>query len=138
MKKIFITAISMLLAIICYGQENYVKSYTARDTIKTSLVPITDPNKVQYSVQYLDGLGRPKQSIIRRGSPNEKDLVSFQVYDEYGRSLRQYLPFVRQTTNAAYDAGSIAQQKDFHKSHYDSINGKYAFSDVESGNFPAE
>ena len=131
MKRIITTAICLFCAILSYGQENYVKSYAARDTIKTSLKNVSDHNRVQQSVQYLDGLGRPKQSVILKGSPLGKDVVSFQVYDEYGRSLKQYLPFVRQTTDGRLTTGSETLQRNFYENQYDSVNGQFAFSEAE-------
>ncbi|WP_291529133.1 DUF6443 domain-containing protein [Bacteroides sp. UBA939] len=44
------------------------------------------------NVQYLDGIGRPVQSIQRKITPSGKDLVMLQEYDAYGRESNTWLP----------------------------------------------
>ncbi|QYK17385.1 hypothetical protein K0U91_04445 [Chryseobacterium chendengshani] len=55
----------------------------------------TDPDqtiKTSETVQYLDGLGRPKQIVNIKASPLGRDVVSHIVYDQYGRQALDYLP----------------------------------------------
>lgn len=95
MKKIIIP-IAIFLAGLANAQlsqnENYV--YT-----KTYL---SDPDgsqpKVSETVQYVDGLGRPKQVISIKGSPGGKDIVTPVVYDAFGRQTRDYLPVPQSST----------------------------------------
>ena len=63
--------------------ENYVLSTTYLKEDKSK--------KIQ-SVQYVDGLGRPKQSIAIKANPAGKDLVIPVEYDDYGRQAKSYLP----------------------------------------------
>ncbi|WP_199119244.1 DUF6443 domain-containing protein [Pedobacter sp. ASV28] len=77
---------------------NYVRTYDA-------LAPMTDPNQlllkgmqdVRQTTQYLDGLGRPIQTVIRQGSlitgGAATDLVSPNLYDQFDREQYKYLPF---------------------------------------------
>jgi RHS repeat-associated protein len=46
------------------------------------------------TVQYFDGLGRPLETIVTRGSPSKKDIVQPVVYDATGRESVKYLPYV--------------------------------------------
>lgn len=76
--------------------ENYVYS-------RTYLAPVTESNpyapQIQ-SIQYFDGLGRPKQSVAIKASPTGKDLVTPIVYDGFGRQHLDYLPIPQSgTTN---------------------------------------
>ena len=52
---------------------------------------------VKQLTQYLDGLGRPIQTVIKQGSlitaSSPVDLVTSTVYDSIGREHYQYLPF---------------------------------------------
>ncbi len=41
---------------------------------------------------YLDGLGRPMQTVNMKGSPGLLDVVQPVVYDVYGREAKKYLP----------------------------------------------
>ncbi|WP_218159227.1 DUF6443 domain-containing protein [Pseudarcicella hirudinis] len=93
----------MLLILVCnsiWGQSkpnNYV-----RETIhKESTVTVGDysnPYKVQHKVTYLDGLGRPIQTVmVQQGSKGE-DIVIGMEYDNIGRMSKETVPF-------AVDAG---------------------------------
>lgn len=50
------------------------------------------PDK-QTSYDFVDGLGRPLQSINVKSSPGQNDQVSFHQYDEFGRELKSYLSY---------------------------------------------
>ncbi|MDR4894418.1 MULTISPECIES: DUF6443 domain-containing protein [unclassified Chryseobacterium] len=66
--------------------ENYVYS-------KTYLSDPTLANvKSSETVQYFDGLGRPKQIVNVKASPLGKDVVTPIVYDGFGRQVLDYLP----------------------------------------------
>lgn len=70
--------------------ENYVytKSY-----LKYPLPNDQNQNtKISENVEYFDGLGRTKQIVNVKSSPQEKDVVTHIVYDELGRQVREYLP----------------------------------------------
>jgi RHS repeat-associated protein len=96
MKKIIIPIAALLFSGILQAQlstaENYVYS-------KTYLSDPTEPNvRTSETVQYFDGLGRPKQVINIKASPANKDVVIPIVYDEFGRQTRDYLPVPQQST----------------------------------------
>ncbi len=63
--------------------ENYVSSTTCLDA---------DCVKKAWSVQYFDGLGRPKQVVGVKASPTGKDIVTPIVYDGFGRQTDSWLP----------------------------------------------
>ncbi|WP_288443868.1 DUF6443 domain-containing protein [uncultured Chryseobacterium sp.] len=66
--------------------ENYVYS-------KTYLSDPTLANvKSSETVQYFDGLGRPKQIVNVKASPLGKDVVTPIEYDAFGRQVLEYLP----------------------------------------------
>ena len=72
--------------------ENY--TYT-----KTYLSDPTLPNpKTDETVKYEDGLGRPKQFISIKATPNGKDVVVLNEYDSFGRQVKNYLPIPQSGT----------------------------------------
>ncbi|CAA7196728.1 DUF6443 domain-containing protein [Chryseobacterium potabilaquae] len=72
--------------------ENYVSS-------KTYLSDPTQPNvKTSETVQYFDGLGRPKQVVNVKASPQGKDVVTHIEYDAFGRQSKDYLPIPQSST----------------------------------------
>jgi RHS repeat-associated protein len=81
--------------------QNYVITQTPRvsgvtsdDALRTAAA---DKNKVQTTIQYFDGLGRPMQTLQKEASPVGNDIVQHVAYDVYGRTTLQYLPYVPTT-----------------------------------------
>jgi len=94
------------------SKVNYIRSW---DALAPEQNPVTLSGRnlqdVRQTTAYFDGLGRPIQTVVKKGSlvtnPSAPassaaavDLVSAVVYDEFGREQRKYLPF------AANNAGS--------------------------------
>ncbi len=111
--------------------KNYVRIWAAT-------APQPDPNalltsglrEVIQTTQYLDGLGRPLQTVIKQGSlitssSSAIDLTSMVEYDAFGKETYKYLPSPANNTgsNASITDGNFklnpfAQQAVF----YNSIN----------------
>ena len=98
---------------------NYVRT-------REAVAPIADPGtfnsagytQVKQSTQYLDGLGRPLQTVVKQGSPLVKDMVSPVVYDAYGRETYKYLPYVSTTDNGNFKLNPFSEQASFMSSQY--------------------
>ena len=76
---------------------------------------------------YYDGLGRPLQNIAVGAAPDGKDIVSFSVYDSYGRQADAYLPFAcdasgKYLRNVAY------KQDAYYKRRYGAQSTCYPFT----------
>jgi RHS repeat-associated protein len=56
--------------------------------------------ELMQTVQYSDGLGRPIQTIQVQASPFGFDVIQPVAYDQYGREITKYLPYVPQTGNS--------------------------------------
>ena len=54
--------------------------------------------ELMQTVQYLDGLGRPIQTVQVAASPQDKDLIAPQSYDQFGREVNKYLPYTLTST----------------------------------------
>ncbi|MEL7144857.1 MAG: DUF6443 domain-containing protein, partial [Bacteroidota bacterium] len=104
--KIPFSILLMLFLAVSLSAQNYVRTYTARENSTLPLSGITDEDKVIQSTQYFDELGRPLQSVVRRGSPNRLDIISGTVYDANGRANKTYLPYV----NASGSSGTFRAQ----------------------------
>jgi len=72
LRTILLTLTGIVLSHFSYSQtsdENYVTTHRARISGYTgSITGVTDQTKVMRSTQYYDGLGRPMQQVIRKGS----------------------------------------------------------------------
>lgn len=76
-----------------------VKPYTSdADVISISRTT----QEVMQATQYFDGLGRPLQTVTKKGSlitgGSQLDMVMPVVYDAFGRNEYQYLPFAANNT----------------------------------------
>jgi len=71
---------------------------------------------VSQTIQYLDGLGRPIQTVSIQGSPGLRDLVQPTVYDALGRRSKQYLPYSASlaTSNGSFKTNALADQASFY------------------------
>ena len=92
-----------------------------QNSVMTTVVKvpgITDPSQLvtlnpAYMIQgitYLDGLGRPLQSVQVAGSPKGKDLIQPIAYDALGREVNKYLPYtdVAGLTDGSYRTDATA------------------------------
>ena len=119
--KLILTLIPLMSYVATNAQitptttRSYVIEQTPRKamTTLTNATPYTD---VQSTVSYLDGLGRPVQSIIVRGSADgSADIVgSTTVYDNFGRASKGFLPTPNSTAGGAYLANPQSQANAFY------------------------
>jgi RHS repeat-associated protein len=65
---------------------------------------LTSPFDVIETSAYFDGLGRPSQTIIKQNSPLQKDIVTANIYDEFGRETMKFLPYVSSQMDGRYRA----------------------------------
>lgn len=84
------------------AKVNYVRSFTPKyPEIDPNQLPTRPFEEVTQTTQYLDGLGRPLQTVVRQGAMGTGsgafDLVSPHVYDAYGREKINYRPFAANT-----------------------------------------
>lgn len=84
------------------GQLTTTKNFIVTNTIKQSgikdesqigFIPIAAQGKTQVTV-YLDGMDRPVQQVMTGESRSLKDITQPYEYDQYGRQVIKYLPYV--------------------------------------------
>ncbi|HEY1039501.1 MAG TPA: DUF6443 domain-containing protein [Bacteroidia bacterium] len=119
--KILIIA-GILFTLLCNSivfsqstNQNFIKKTipVTAVTSETSLNNLGWSSKIE-TINYFDGLGRPVQSVLKKGSPNGKDLVEFTNYDEYGRTPVTYLPYADNTFDGSYKTTATAGQASFY------------------------
>lgn len=98
--------------------QNYIRSriFKTANVNERNLDSVRSVNEVNQTVQYLDGLGRPLQSIAIQGSPGFRDHVQPVVYDAFGREQKKYLPYVadQNVSNGSFKPNAIADQLSFY------------------------
>jgi RHS repeat-associated protein len=100
-------------------QVSYVRTWNVMAPENSSTALMSRPLKdVRTKTIYLDGLGRPLQTVIKEGSlvtatGIKKDFVSPIEYDAFGREVYQYLPFVSGSNNGLFKSDPFYEQKTF-------------------------
>ncbi|GGH76703.1 RHS repeat-associated protein [Filimonas zeae] len=119
---------------------NYVRTWVpARPlTVEADVISASRTvREVARSTSYVDGLGRPLQTVTWQGSPvNDSnavfDLVSPVVYDELGREKYKYLPYTSTGNSGVFKTTPFADQETFMSARYPGEQVYYAQIDYES------
>lgn len=80
----------------------------------TRIVPV---NEVHETRQYVDGLGRPIQTVSWQTSPGKTDIVAPIVYDEYGREQYKYLPYSATSNDGSFKINPFNDQSTFYNNY---------------------
>jgi RHS repeat-associated protein len=87
-------SINLHKAINSTESENYILTYSPQESMTNEiLMSLQELEKLSPTVQYFDGLGRPKQVVSVVASPNEMDIIQPIVYDAFGREQYRFLPY---------------------------------------------
>jgi RHS repeat-associated protein len=119
MRKIFYILILMqfLATVPAFAQlivpsnnQNYIYVLSPQTPVKTRSQLYNKPaDSMAQSVQYFDGLGRPKQQIDVQSSQGKRDMIVPIIYDQFGRDSASYLPYASAVNNnGAFIATTIA------------------------------
>ncbi|MBE0640283.1 MAG: hypothetical protein IH598_17345 [Bacteroidales bacterium] len=89
------------------SNKNYIRTTTLR-------APTTNPSQINQTphtqeIAYFDGLGRPLQTVIPKGSPQMKDLVTPVSFDQFGREDKKYLTYVSEFSSGEYNPYAYAE-----------------------------
>ncbi|MDE5439840.1 RHS repeat-associated core domain-containing protein, partial [Elizabethkingia meningoseptica] len=91
--------------------ENYVysRTYLAPRTATDAAAP------QQQGISYFDGLGRLKQELSIKATPNGQDLVTDVPYDSFGRQVQSWLPVPMSSLNGNIQSGVQAAAAGYYK-----------------------
>ncbi|MFT3705078.1 MAG: DUF6443 domain-containing protein [Agriterribacter sp.] len=84
----------------------------------TGAAGLTLPEDVKQVTQYLDGLGRLSQTVIRQQTPSKTDLVSFNAYDEFGRETTKYLPYASTASDGKFRSNMLPEANAFNATQF--------------------
>jgi RHS repeat-associated protein len=97
---------------------SYVTTYTPRQSgmLNYAAIVAASCNKdlVMTTIGYLDGLGRPTQTIQVKASPLGMDIVQPFMYDNFGREAIKYLPYTANANKGEFQLYPIADQLAFY------------------------
>jgi len=117
------TAISIykLTAYLQNDSINYVRTWEPKQPYSTEAdVSSTTRtvNQVNSTTQYLDGLGRPIQTVNRQLTPDKQDMVSPEVYDAFGNETYKFLPYQDTSSDGSFKQDPFNSQNNFYKNTY--------------------
>lgn len=132
---------SQLPANLPYYREdasmNYIRQWTPVSPVTDPglLSPATELRKAQMVTQYIDGLGRPLQTVVKEGSlvtssgtpATAKDVVSMALYDHFGREAFKFLPFSSSGSDGSFVGDPYTAQNTFMLSVYGTTQGEDNF-----------
>jgi len=133
-----LTAFSNICQIFMNSSTPDMNFVRTRDILKagvtdsTSAQALISPYDVAQVTQYLDGLGRPVQTVAMQQSPLQKDLVSLNVYDNYGREAAKFLPYPSSASDGNYKVTAQADQYSFNSVQYPGEQYYFAQTAFES------
>src|SRR5687768_16800390 len=99
--------------------RNYVRTWQATAPEATPNTLITrNLRDVKQTTQYLDGLGRPLQTVVKQGSlitaGAPVDMMDMVEYDPYGREQFKYINSPSTATDGNFKLTPFAQQATFY------------------------
>ncbi|NSL86241.1 hypothetical protein ECE50_005340 [Chitinophaga sp. Mgbs1] len=99
---------------------NYIRTYIPSKpyTAATDLNMQVSVENVAIGTVYSDGMARPLQNVIRQASPDKKDIVTFNVYDEYGREAMKFLPYKAAGADGAFKQDVYEAARTFNTAMY--------------------
>ena len=113
------------------GQQNFIRTITPKSSDTSNFrVSSGGFSTVLEETQYVDGLGRPLQTIVRNAAlatgSDPVDLVNMYSYDKNGRQPHLYLPFPASDATGAFKSNAGQQQNAFYSRNYSGENYYYA------------
>ncbi|WP_034229797.1 DUF6443 domain-containing protein, partial [Aquimarina pacifica] len=111
--------------------ENYVKTTVYQNEVTADENALNNDKIVK--IQYLDGLGRLKQSVQKGTTPDQKDLITPITYDVYGRQVKEYLPYEASSGTGVYRTSAVTDALDFYNtSKYENTTNPYVEKEFEA------
>ncbi len=120
---------------------NSIRSWTASRPIPNEADMYSSARTIQdvkQITQYVDGFGRPLQTVAKQASPLGNDMVSAHTYDSWGREVYKYLPFTSNvatsgdvTNDGNLKTDPFQEQVSFYNTY---LSGQVNETNVGSGN----
>jgi len=135
--KLTFLFVLLFISTSVFSQDNYVR-------VETFRVPVTDANTIPTlnhpdkvtAFSYVDGLGRPLQSVAAKAGPNQEDVIAFSTYDPTtGKQVESHLPYTTpSSTPGAFRPLFATEQTAFYVQGGDlaSDTKPYSVSDFEN------
>uniref|UniRef100_UPI0026151B31 DUF6443 domain-containing protein n=1 Tax=Niabella sp. TaxID=1962976 RepID=UPI0026151B31 len=121
---------------------NYIRTWTTTaPTADENALPSRPLTEVKEVTQYVDGLGRPLQTVQKQGSmittdignaatdaANARDLVAPVLFDGVGREAYKFLPYASSSSTGSFKTNPFTEQQSALSSRYSAQGEDYFYS----------
>lgn len=100
---------------------NYVRTWEPRKAVTdTATSSLNNNASFKTASAYFDGLGRPIQTVVKGNNyDGTKDIVSINVYDEFSRETKQYVPYAPTSgSNGKFRLNAFSEQQAYYNTNY--------------------
>ena len=140
--SIYSNTIKITVVSVNWEDINYVRDHDLKTigvTTWTAVDQLPIGSKLQ-TTRYLDGLGRPVQTVSREtATPSSGtqwgDVVRFSQYDVLGREAQRYLPYTTSNQPGKYKTAPLTDQAAYY-SNASTYNETSPFSTIQFDNSP--
>lgn len=104
---------------------NYIRTWEAEKPFTADSALSSGSRSVQevkQSTQYIDGIGRPLQTVIKQITPSGYDVVTPKLYDPFSRQIFKYLTYVDSSADGNFKFDPFNKQNNFEKASYNPAN----------------
>lgn len=102
------------------NDKNYIITITPKKPV-SNITQIANSADVNTGIVYYDEIGRPMQQIANAQSNSGKDIVTHIKYDDFGREVKDYLPYPSTQNSMQYVDKATAESNTL--SHYQNVYG---------------
>ncbi|WP_303315360.1 DUF6443 domain-containing protein [Flavivirga abyssicola] len=119
--------------VILTDNENYIKTTTYHVDVKPDVNGNINSTNGNVDISYIDGIGRPLQNIAVSAGGEYEDIITPITYDEFGRKIRDYLPYAVSSNLGAIRTNPIQEVHDFYNtSKYENTINPYSNTILEN------
>src|SRR5699024_7928087 len=120
---LFLACCNPILLVAQSNPNNgYIRKWVPQKPIDNAADVITvsenNPDAVRQVTTYYDGFGRPVQTVSKQAGPQDKDIVTLHLYDNFGRETKKYLPFVSGSGDGDYKDNALSALNGFNQTMY--------------------
>ncbi|UUF12936.1 MULTISPECIES: DUF6443 domain-containing protein [Flavobacterium] len=114
------------------ADRNYIITKTYKKPF-ADVIEFPALDEAAQSITYFDGLGRPIQQIANKQSSSSKDIITNITYDNFGRQIREFLPYEASSVNMAFEPNAETNTASFYNTtKYENTANPFSQKNLES------
>lgn len=112
--------------------KNYIITKTYKKPV-SNVIDFPALDEAAQNITYFDGLGRPMQQIVNKQSSSSKDVITNISYDNFGRQIKEYLPYEASSVNMTFEPNAEINTASFYNTaKYENTANAFSEKSLES------